>query len=142
MNKKIKILIIILSIFIVSGFLICANNSVLSAATYDFEKNSGLWNTGYEMTGDEDEAAWFHEQTLPEIIGKVISIILAFLGVLFLILMIYGGYIWMMARGNEQEVEKAKNIIKNALIGLVVVLSAWAITYFIWLYVFISFLKY
>ena len=50
------------------------------------------------------------------------------MGVVFLILMIYGGYLWMLARGNEQEVEKAKNIIQNALIGLVIVLAAYAIT--------------
>jgi len=42
--------------------------------------------------------------------------------------MIYAGYLWMLARGNEQEVEKAKNIIIYAVIGLVVVLSAYAIT--------------
>ncbi len=64
-------------------------------------------------------------------IGKIVGAILSFVGVIFLILMIYGGFTWMMARGNEQEVAKAKEIITNAVIGLIVVLSAYAITAYI-----------
>jgi len=121
-----KLLIIILNIFIISGFLVCVN--VGEVLGFDFEADSGLKNTGIG-TGHTEMTEL--QKPLPEIIGKVISAVLAFLGVVFLILMIYGGYIWMMARGNEQEVEKAKNIIKEALIGLIVVLAAYAITYFI-----------
>ena len=45
--------------------------------------------------------------------------------------MIYGGIVWMMAGGNEQDAEKAKNIIIAAIIGLMIVLAAYAISYFI-----------
>jgi hypothetical protein len=45
--------------------------------------------------------------------------------------MIYGGYRWMMASGREEEVQKAKDTIKAAIIGLIIVLSAYTITYFI-----------
>ena len=45
--------------------------------------------------------------------------------------MLYGGYVWMMAKGAEDEVTKAKNIIRGALIGLIVVMSAYAISYFV-----------
>lgn len=125
MNKHIKILIIILSVCFVSGFLICANsNQALSA--YDFEGSTGLTDTA-KQTGHVESGITNKE--MPEVIGDIIGAILAFVGVLFLILMIYGGYIWMMARGNEQETEKAKKIIQNALIGIVVVLAAYAITY-------------
>ena len=41
------------------------------------------------------------------------------------------GYKWMMASGNEADVEKAKDSIKRAVIGLLVTISAWAIWYFI-----------
>lgn len=67
-------------------------------------------------------------ESLPTTIGNIIGIILSFLGVIFLILMIYGGFTWMTARGNEQQITKAKGIIFNAMIGLVVVLAAYAIT--------------
>ena len=69
--------------------------------------------------------------SIPTTIGKIIGSVLAFVGVLFLILMIYGGLTWMTARGNEQEIEKAKETITNAVIGLIIVLAAYAITAYI-----------
>lgn len=65
-------------------------------------------------------------ETLSKMIGSALTLV--FIGVTFLGLMLYAGYIWMMARGNEQEVAKAKNIIIYAVIGLVVILAAYAIT--------------
>lgn len=127
-----KSLIIILNIFIISSFLVCVN--VDQVLGYDFEDDSGLIDTGYEA--GYEETITNEPMSLPERIGQIINAVLVFLGVIFLILMIYGGYIWMTARGNEQEVEKAKNIIKNALIGLVVVLAAYAITYLVSLGIF------
>jgi len=53
---------------------------------------------------------------------------LAFLGVAFFVLMIYGGYMWMFSMGNEQTTTKAKDVIIAAVIGLVIVLAAYAIT--------------
>jgi RsiW-degrading membrane proteinase PrsW (M82 family) len=51
--------------------------------------------------------------------------------VVFLILIIYGGILWMTAAGNEEKVKKAKELITEALIGLVIVLAAYAISYFV-----------
>lgn len=68
----------------------------------------------------------------PEVIaGQVIQMVLSFLGVIFLILVIYGGYLWMLARGNQDEVDKAKKIILDASFGLVVILSAYAATTYV-----------
>ena len=64
-------------------------------------------------------------------IGKVVGVILSLVGVAFLVLMIYGGFTWMLARGNEQEVTKAIDLIQSAVIGLIVVLAAYAITAYI-----------
>lgn len=69
--------------------------------------------------------------TLPVIIGTVIGTMLGFLGVVFLGLMVLAGYNWMTAQGNEEQVEKAKKNIRQAVIGLIVVLSAWSIWTFI-----------
>ncbi len=63
--------------------------------------------------------------------GTIIGTILAFIGVLFLILMIYAGLMWMTAGGNEQTVDKSKSLIINAVIGLIIVLAAYAITAFV-----------
>ncbi len=71
------------------------------------------------------------ETRAPQVAGTVIQFFIGILGTFFLVLMVYGGYLWMNARGNEQQVEKAKNVITQAVIGLIVVLSAYAITYFV-----------
>jgi len=68
---------------------------------------------------------------LPTIIGSLVSQILGLVGVIFLILMIYGGFLWMTAQGNEEQIKKAKNIITGAVIGAVIVFMAYAITFFV-----------
>jgi cbb3-type cytochrome oxidase subunit 3 len=65
------------------------------------------------------------------IAGTIVGAVLSLLGVIFFLLIIYGGIRWMLAQGNETEVEAAKQIIIAAVIGLVIVLAAYAITTFI-----------
>lgn len=65
------------------------------------------------------------------IIGRIINIFLGFLGVVFLVLMLYAGYLWMTAQGDPEKVKKAQTTIRNAIIGLILIASAWAITAFI-----------
>ena len=72
-----------------------------------------------------------NEVTLFEIISTVISAALALIGVIFLALMLYAGYHWMTARGEEEKVEKAKDTINRAIVGLIIVVGAYAIWRFI-----------
>ena len=58
----------------------------------------------------------------------IINWALTLLGIFFLVLVIYGGFIWMNARGNEQEVERAINLIKSSVIGLIIILISYGIT--------------
>ena len=69
--------------------------------------------------------------SVSSVIGKFVGALLAFVGVIFFILMIYGGFTWMIARGNEAEVTKAKDMITAAIIGLIIVLAAYGITKYI-----------
>jgi len=68
---------------------------------------------------------------LNTVIGLIIQAVLGLLGAIFIILMVYAGYTWMMASGNEPKIEKSKNMIQAAIIGLIIVLSSWAIWAFI-----------
>jgi len=63
--------------------------------------------------------------------GQVISLVLSFVGVIFLGLMIYAGIMWMTSSGNQEAVTKSKDLITNAIIGIVVVFAAYAITAFL-----------
>lgn len=65
------------------------------------------------------------------VIGKVISIILSMFGIVFFLLIFYAGFQWMTAQGNSDKVEKAKETILAAAIGLIIVLAAYAITNFV-----------
>jgi len=69
--------------------------------------------------------------SITAIIGTVISAALGLLGVVFLGLVIYGGILWMTSEGEETKVEKGRKIITDSIIGLVIVMAAYAISYFI-----------
>jgi len=65
------------------------------------------------------------------VIGSIIGYALSFIGIIFMVLVLYGGYLWMTSFGNEQKVEKAKELIIGAVIGLVIIVAAYTITTFV-----------
>lgn len=65
------------------------------------------------------------------IVANVIRVVLSFLGILFVILIIVSGFRWMTAGGNEDIVHQAQSRIKNAVIGLLIVVMAYGITNFV-----------
>ena len=69
--------------------------------------------------------------SLIEIIGTIINVFLGLLGIIALIMMLYGGYQIMTAAGNEEKVENGKDTIINAVIGLVIIMSSLTIVNFI-----------
>ena len=129
--QKSKILFSVL--LLVLSFLIMAQAGL---AVYDPKnpaKTTGLnetANQGYAGKTGAGEPTGVPTD-LPTTIGKIVGAGLAFLGVAFFILIIYGGYTWMFSMGNEQTSTKAKEIIIAAVIGLVIVLMAYAITEYI-----------
>ncbi len=64
-------------------------------------------------------------------VGGIVALILSFVGIIFLILTIYAGLMWMTAQGNSGQVDKAKDLLINAIIGLVIVSAAYSITVFV-----------
>lgn len=69
--------------------------------------------------------------SLTATIGTIIKGLLSLLGVIFMAYIIYAGYTWMIARGKEEDITKAKAIIRGSIIGLIVVLAAYALTAFV-----------
>ena len=69
--------------------------------------------------------------TPSEMIGKVIGSVLGFVSVIFFLLTIYGGILWMTARGNEQQTDKALHTITSASIGLAIVLGSYVLVGFL-----------
>ena len=96
------------------------SNKILA---YSFLTNSGITEMA-NKTG-------ISNTLLPARTANIISSVLALLGVAFLGLMIYGGIMWMTAEGNDDKVVKARKIIDGAIIGLIITLAAYAISYFV-----------
>ena len=66
-----------------------------------------------------------------DIAAQVIKIILAFLGIIAVIIILLGGFKWMTAGGNEDKVGEAKKLIVAGIIGLVIIIAAFAIATFV-----------
>jgi len=68
---------------------------------------------------------------IPAFASRIIATFFAVLGMIFLGMMLYGGYNWLTAMGEEEKVETAKKTITAALVGLCIVLSSYAVTGYI-----------
>jgi len=108
--------------------------TVLTLATpvlaYNILENGGGNNTAI-TSGYTKNVYDPSTQSIEVRVGQILSAILSFLGVIFLLYMIYGGVMWMTARGNDSAIEKAKNIIVFAITGLLIVVAAYVITSFV-----------
>ena len=68
---------------------------------------------------------------LPIYIGNIVGTALSLVAILFLIFMVYGGYLWLVSRGNEEMSKKGTDTIFGAIIGIIIILGAYALTNFI-----------
>lgn len=66
-----------------------------------------------------------------KIASRIINIFMMSLGTIAVGLIIFAGFKWMTSGGNEENIAAAKKILRNAVIGLVIILSSWGITAFI-----------
>jgi len=126
-NKKIIILIICLI------FILLSINIIKAQATPPTEYN--LKTSSDLLTGAGGKIGYKTDADITIVVSQTIRLALSLLGIIFLILIIVGGYQWMTAGGNEEMVTKARQRIINAAIGLAIVLLAYAISYFIIYYI-------
>ncbi|MFC1662554.1 hypothetical protein ACFL04_00085 [Patescibacteria group bacterium] len=68
---------------------------------------------------------------LKDTVVNIIQWILGILALIAVVMVIYGGFIWLTASGDDAKIDKAKKIISAAIIGLIVVILAWAIVIFV-----------
>ena len=90
------------------------------APTQTFAQVDALEDTG--------TTAELSDEPIASIVGRIIGIFLSVLGIIFLILVIYAGFLWMTAGGNADRVDKAKKILIQSVIGLIIILLSFAIT--------------
>jgi hypothetical protein len=125
-NRTIQIGLIIILFF--SICLTCAS----IASAYDGTKVSEhLKNVVNRPEASDASGSTLKKRSLPEVIGAIINGILGFLGSICLIVILYAGVRIMMAGGNEETVVMARKTIKWAIIGVIVVLGSYALSYYI-----------
>ncbi|MDD5043549.1 MAG: Ig-like domain-containing protein [Patescibacteria group bacterium] len=64
-------------------------------------------------------------------IARIIRIALGLLGAIATVIILYGGFLWMTAAGNEEKMETAKKILKNGAIGLAIIITSFSIASFV-----------
>jgi len=122
MQKKILLIAWLVSLFFPLSIALAADDYGLNATA----KQVPAFNTQTSQ-----DSSYFGSSFLTTKVGQIVGLVLSFIGVIFLILMIYAGILWMTASGNEQQVTKAKGLMMNAIIGMIIVFAAYAITSFI-----------
>jgi hypothetical protein len=125
---------IISATFIFGLFLVLTAPALAEqTGTYDvdaFKAQSGL-DTSANTAG---YAVGAGASSLQDLVGTAIYSLLSLVGVIFLGLIIFGAFTWMTAEGNEQKVAQANKILMGSLFGFVIVVAAYAVTYFVLTY--------
>ena len=124
-NKKGRFLLLVFGFLFVSVFLFAEVIDVKAQDIDPTQSGFGLEDEGFS------QVAVSSQRDIKDTIAQIINIALGFLGVVAVILILYAGYLWTTARGNEDQVKKAKILLRNAVIGLVIIFSSWAIATFI-----------
>lgn len=83
------------------------------------------------LDDDFGDTAGLGQADLKQTIGQLIRVLLGFLGVVAVVIILLGGFKWMTAGGNDEKVAEAKRLIIAGIIGLAIILSAFAIASFV-----------
>lgn len=122
--KKLFSLLLVFSLFAFQSSLVLAQEDQ-APLSKDLQSRTSDRTSKFAL------ASGFQKIELSDFVAVIIQLFLSILAMLFFALMVFGGYKWLMARGNEEQVETARGIIRHAIIGIVITVSAYALAYFI-----------
>lgn len=127
MLRRFKILYSSVSLTVLAG-IFGSLQAALATQSNASQALGGLVNAGNQAYGGGQAVS------SPNFDGSLIHVLnflLSFLGIIFFLLMIYAGYLWMTARGEEEQVMKAKKIIREAVTAIIIILAARLFTEFL-----------
>ncbi len=116
-KRKLAYFVFLTSLFKSRAVLAANLRDAFGSKIKDFAEGAG-----FDITSQTDPVV---------IVAQVVQAFLSFLGIIFLILIIYAGFRYMTAQGNEQQAEAALTTIKHAIVGLIIVLASYGISYFL-----------
>ncbi|MFA5052143.1 MAG: hypothetical protein WC544_03740 [Patescibacteria group bacterium] len=85
----------------------------------------------FDPNGEIKNSLQLPDKSPVDITIRTIQWVLGMLGLVAVIMIIFGGFMWMTAAGNEERVKKAKTILTSAIIGMIVILLSWAMVTFV-----------
>lgn len=113
----------ILGAFLVAVFLFSSPVFAQSIA----DQNSQL-NQGVQVI---QEPLGLPGLDIRTIVANIIKWLLGLVGLILVVIIMYAGFLWMTAAGNEDQITQAKSTMRNAVIGLAIILSAYSIVLFV-----------
>lgn len=117
----------ILSLFMVSLFLV----PFLGLTTVNAAANNDVFGLGYVEGDSTGNGINLGDKDPRAMVAQLINVVLTLLGIVAVIIVILGGFKWMTAAGNEENVASAKKLLGAGIIGLVIILAAWGISRFL-----------
>ena len=103
----------------------------LAGASFASAQGIDLTDPDQLLNPDFTDATGLGDGDVNTTIGNIINIVLGFLGVIAVIIVLFGGFKWMTAGGNDDKVGEAKKLLVAGVIGLAIIFSAYAITSFV-----------
>lgn len=124
MLKKIKIKLIfinLIAIFLIPTLAWAGESDIKDL----LNQAAGPQGAGFDISPELAQTG------LGTVVGTVAQMFISIFGIIFICYIIYGGYLWMTAGGNEEKITRAKKLIRDGIIGLIIIFSAAGIYLFI-----------
>ncbi len=128
MNCALTALVLSTMVFVFSQANFLTINQAQAAGWWDKAKEGGLGEVGkaYSQTGAAAEP-----RDIRLMAASMIRVVLELLGIIALVIIIFAGFRWMTAGGDEEKVTTSKKQLVNGLIGLIIILVAFSIATFV-----------
>ncbi|MBI4652685.1 hypothetical protein HY750_00295 [Candidatus Kuenenbacteria bacterium] len=114
-----------------SLFLIVFCASLVIPMVINIQSVNAAVNAEDLLPGNIVNQSGLPKTELKATIMRIINIVLGFLGIIAIIIIIIGGFKWMTCGGSEEKTTEAREMIIAGIIGLVIILAAYAIANFI-----------
>jgi hypothetical protein len=122
--KKNKLVLVIFPFIVFGLILLIIPFSSVQAGLWDMQQEAlGETGTTFDAIGETDDPG--------ALVVEIIKIFLGFIGLIVIVILIWGGFRWMSAGGNDDDVRQAKKIVIRAVIGLAIIIASYAITEFV-----------
>lgn len=115
--------------FLSSGIIIVS--TLMMPASVSAQLTPGNTGLTQAAAGSGLSTGCSGSECLAQIVGRLINVVLGFLGIVLLAIVIYAGFTWMTAGGEADKVQKAKSMLVNAVAGIIIVASSYAIASFV-----------